>query len=504
MRAALTGTFALALCGCAAASAPPSSIPVAPAPKVVAGAPDGGWRGYNVLLIALDDLNTDITAYGGNALTPNIDRLAASGTRFDQAYSVVPACNPSRTALLTGQRPETNGQYLNEGDFREKPGGESRITLPQFLRGKGYEAVAAGKIFHKPRGRSGEADPVSDPQSWDNQGKVATGTGGMEDYLDKDGWAKWLDGAGEYEGVPISEYIRKFGIWGPISQKAEETGDFQTARYCADYLSQRHDQPFFLACGLSRPHSPQLAPQEFFDLYPEAQVPYPDTRADDMVDVPKFAQKNWSTSFTRKLRSQPDEWRRAIRGYYASTSFADAAVGKILDSLERSGRAKDTIVVLLGDHGFQVGQKDRWEKFTLWDLGGHTTLVMRLPGESGVVGKPVSFLDLYPTLVSALGFERPGFVEGNDMMSLLRAPASAWDQPVVTTYQQGNNGVRWRNWNYIRYRDGSEELYDLSADPHEYTNLLAKDGARYDALRASLRAHIPAVTNPQQGYKPLG
>jgi arylsulfatase A-like enzyme len=503
--ALVAALLAASVAGCAAAGDNPGiAQPLAPPPSAQQPAPDGGFARHNVLLIMLDDLNADITAYGGPAKTPNIDRLAASGIRFDEGYSVVPACNPSRVALLTGQRPETNGQWINEGDFREKPGGKDRITLPQFLRGQGYEAVAAGKIFHKPRGRSAEADAQSDPLSWDRQGKVETGTGGMDTYLDKDGWAKWLKGADSHEGKKISSYIRKYGIWGPIDEKAEDTGDFETARYCADYLRSAKNKPFLLACGFSRPHSPQLAPKEFFDLYPIDQVKLPFAPADDLKDVPPFARRNWSTSFARKLRSDPEEWRRAVQAYYASTSFADAAVGQVLDALEQSGRAKDTIVVLVGDHGFQLGQKDRWEKFTLWRQGGRTAMVMRLPGVQGAVSQPVSFLDIYPTLLSALGMERPRFVEGNDLMPLLRNPQLAWDRPVVTTYQQGNNGIRWRNWNYIRHRSGAEELYDVASDPAEITNLIAKGRGRYRGLIESLQAYIPAVTNPQADYKPMG
>lgn len=495
-----------AIAGCASAGSArkADAIALAPPPATQQTAPDGGFRHFNVLLIMLDDLNADITAYGGPARTPNIDRLAASGIRFDEGYSVVPACNPSRVALLTGQRPETNGQYINEGDFRDKPGGKERITLPQFLRAQGYDAVAAGKIFHKPRGRSTEADAQSDPVSWVNQGKVRTGVDGEGAYQDQDGWAKWLKGADSHEGKPISKYIRKFGVWGPVDQAAEDTGDFETARFCANYLLKAGDKPFMLACGFSSPHSPQVAPKAFFDLYPLEKIELPFAPADDLNDVPPFARRNWSTSFARKLRADPEEWRRAVQAYYASASFADAAVGKVLDALEQSGRAKDTIVVLVGDHGFQLAQKDRWEKFTLWRAGGRTAMVMRFPGVTGAVSQPVSFLDIYPTLVSALGHKRPTFVEGNDLMPLLRDPRLAWDRPAVTTYQQGNNGIRWRNWNYIRHRNGVEELYDVAADPHEITNLIAKGRGRYRALIRSLEAHIPAVTNPQHDYKPMG
>jgi arylsulfatase A-like enzyme len=260
-----------------------------------------------------------------------------------------------------------------------------------------------------------------------------------------------------------------------------------------------------LACGLSRPHAPHLAPKEFVDLYPLDKVRMPKAPEGDLNDVPKVAKVNWSTGFTRKLRSEPEEWRRAVQGYLASTSFADAAVGRILDALAASGRDKDTIVVILGDHGFQVGQKNRWEKFTLWDLGGRTTMIMAVPGISGRTVKPaVSFLDIFPTIAAMVSGTRPDFVEGNDLTPLIRNPQMAWDKPAVQSYQQGNVGVRLGPWNYIRYKDGSEELYNLESDPLELKNLVAKGRGKHGALIESLQIHMPKVTNPQVDYKPLG
>lgn len=459
----------------------------------------------NILFIVMDDLNADTSVYGGQALTPNMERLAARGVRFENGYSVVPACNPSRVALLTGQRPETTGQYVNEGNFRDKPGGAERVTLPQWLRGQGYTTVAAGKIFHHPRGRGKDVPATSDPQSWDVQARVETGTGGMATYLDKDGWARWLKGADNFTGLKIGDYIRKNGIWGPIAEPKEETGDFQVARYCADYLKKAQETPFMLACGLARPHAPHLAPKEYFDLYPLDKIRMPNSPDSDLNDVPKIAKTNWSSGFARKLRSEPEEWRKAVQGYLASTSFADAAVGRILDALEASGRDKDTIVVIIGDHGFQVGQKNRWEKFTLWDLGGRTTMIMAIPGISGRTVKPaVSFLDIFPTIAGLVNGSRPAFVEGHDLMPLVRDPQMNWDKPAVQSYQQGNVGVRFGPWNYIRYKDGSEELYNLDTDPLEFDNLVAKGRGKHRKLIERLQIYLPKVTNPQVDYKPMG
>lgn len=454
----------------------------------------------NLLLIVLDDLNTDFGAYGGQAKTPHMDRLASQAVRFDSAYSVVPACNPSRVALLTGQRPETTGQYANPGDFRQLPGGAGRITLPQFLRQNGYEAVAAGKVFHHPRGAQPEREPLSDAVSWDFEPTVSTGIGDATMLHDATGGPAWLKGATEFEGQRISPYLRREAVWGPIPVKKEDSGDFQIASFCADFLNQPRGKPFMLACGLSRPHSPHIAPQEFFDLYPLDKVKLPTVRNDDLEDVPRIARRNFSTSFVRALKAAGEqEWRRAVQGYLASTSFADEAVGRILDGLERSPHRDNTVVVLIGDHGFQVGQKERWEKFTLWDLGGRTAFLMKLPGVTPRVVKPaVSFLDIYPTVLSALGIKRPGFLEGNDLSPLIANPDADWGHAAVSTYEPGNNSVRWGPWNYIRYRDGTEELYHLPSDPHEFNNLVARGRGEHVNLIERLARHLPRAAAPMQ------
>ncbi|KMT66321.1 hypothetical protein XM47_04250 [Catenovulum maritimum] len=457
----------------------------------------------NVLMIAVDDLNNWVGAWGGPAITPNIDALANSGTRFQNGYSAVPACGPSRIATMTGLRPEVTGHFLNEQNLRDLPDGRDIVTLPQFFRKNGYEAVAAGKIFHHPRGLKDEPAPLSDPISWDYQAKTRTGTGGAEDYIGENGWAKWHGGKIAYDGYQIIPYIRKHGIWGPIKEKKEETGDFETAQFCADYLAKSHDKPFFLACGIFRPHSPQLAPQEFFDMYPIDDIKLPEVLENDMDDIPAIARANWSTGFAKLVKSDKEEWKRAIQAYLASTSFADAAIGKILDGLNNSPYKDNTVVVLWGDHGFQLGTKERWEKFTLWHQGSNTPYIIKVPGVKPSVTKtPVSLVDLYPTLVDITGFKAPKRLSGHSLLPLMKAPDQVWQYPAITSYQEGNNGIRWQEWNYIRYRDGAEELYNLKSDPNEYHNLANE--AEHQALIQELRKWLPKVEVPQTEYRPMG
>ncbi|WP_159083948.1 sulfatase [Saccharobesus litoralis] len=457
----------------------------------------------NVLMIAIDDLNNWGGAWGGPAITPNLDQLAAQSSFFRNAYSAVPACNPSRVAVMTGQRSETTGAYLNETNFRTLPGGQDKVTMPQYFRKLGYEATAAGKIFHHPRGQKAKPAVMSDDISWDYQEAGPTGTGGYQDYVNEQGWAKWHGGIAEYEGLPIIPYIRKHGIWGPIQQTDEQTGDYHTAKYCADYLEKTHDKPFFLACGIFRPHSPQLAPQKYFDMYPLEDIKLPDVPADDMQDIPNIAQHNWSSGFAKLVMSRPEEWKRAVQGYLASTTFADAMIGHILEAFNNSQYADNTVLVLWSDHGFQLGHKNRWEKFTFWKQGAGAPFIIKAPGvKPAIIDNPVSLIDIYPTLIELMQTPSKDDLDGVSLAPLMQQPKQAWPHPAIITYQQGNNAILLDKWNYIQYRDGSQELYNQHQDPEEYHNLAADP--QYKSVIDKLKTFIPEVVIPQKEYRPGG
>jgi arylsulfatase A-like enzyme len=450
----------------------------------------------NIVMIAIDDMNDWIGAWGGQAITPNIDRLAAEGRAFINSYCIVPACNPSRANLLTGQRPETTGQYINDGNFRDLPGGVNRVTLPQYFRNLGYYAAAAGKIFHSPRGTGPEPNERSDDISWDYQWRGNMGTPGHNLYLNENGYAKWLDGAeqkyikGTYHNTGM-HYISRFGVWGPIPHSKEECGDWQIADFGAQFVQEDHDKPFFLALGIFRPHSPQLAPQEYFDMYPLNQIEMPYIPEDEMDDIPEIAKTNWSTPFVNLVKEK-GEWENAVQGYLASMSFADDCVGHFLKALDQSKYKDNTIVIFWTDHGFQLAHKDRWEKFSLWRQGTRSPMIIRLPEgkmEPGNTNTPVSFLDIYPTLVDLAGMPIPEYLEGNSLMPILKDPDASWNYPAVVTFEPGNHSVLFENWNYIRYKDGAEELYDHNTDPGEFTNL-ALDPA-FRSLMNRLAAWIP-------------
>jgi arylsulfatase A-like enzyme len=437
----------------------------------------------NIVLISLDDSNNWLGAWGGQAITPNIDKLAAQGRMFYNAHCVAPVCNSSRTALLTGQRPETTGQWGNPGNFRDLPGGAERITLPQYLRAQGYEAVAAGKIFHNPRGSAEKPSPHSDDVSWDYQWVGEFGVPGWDNYYDDKGFVKWIKGKdiGSYPGSKQLEgFLKLQGFWGPVPYDTEECGDWQVMDFGVQYLEKEHDKPFFLALGTLMPHLPHLAPQKYFDMYPLDKIQFPYVPADEMDDIPADERTSLFTTILG-LMKEMGEYEKAVQAYLASTSFADDCVGHFMNALDKSKYKDNTIVIFISDHGYKLGHKNRWAKGTLWNQSTHSPLAIRLPEgmiEPGVSTTPVSFLDVFPTIVDLLGLEKPSFIEGNSLMPLLINPASEWKHPAIVTNGPGNHSILYDKWNYIRYEHGAEELYNLAGDPDEHINLAADTAYR--------------------------
>lgn len=426
----------------------------------------------NVIFISVDDMNNWIGNWKGIANTPNIDKLVKEGVAFKNAHCAAPSCNPSRVSLFTGQRPETTGIYGNNGNFRNKPGGKNRVTLPQFLRTKGYKAVAAGKLFHSPRGNRKEPHARSDDQSWDHQFKTSVGTGWDKNYYDENKSAKWLNGDTEFKGLKIDGYLRKSGIWGPIKQSKEMCGDWKTAQFGAEFLKKNHDKPFFLGLGIFRPHAPLLAPKEYFDKYPLKDIKLPNIPEDDMDDVPKNALINFSTGFAKRVKSDPLEWKKAVQAYLACTSFADDCVGEIMNSLNNSKYRNNTIVVFWSDHGWQLGHKDRWEKQALWYQATNAPLIIKTPNQAHTnsIEEHVSLLDVFPTVTELLGFKRPSYLEGNSLVPFLKKAKTKWEHKAVVS-QFKNHSILWKNWHYIHYKRGGEELYNLKDDPNEWHNI---------------------------------
>jgi len=449
------------------------SSAVALGARLGAAAPAEGSR-PNVLFIAIDDLNDWTGCLGGHpdVKTPNIDRLAARGVLFENAFCSAPACNPSRTSLMHGILPSTSGVYHNPQPWREPLKG--KVTLEQHFKANGYTTIGRGKIYHG----GGSKPAYFDPSGWD-------------DYV-----PKGSDPAPPnrpVNGIPGTAHFD----WGPVDVPDSEMDDHKVSVWIARQLARKHDKPFFLACGFFRPHLPWYVPRKYFDLYPEDQVTLPDVKDDDLDDVPPIGKKMARPDGDHKRVLEHKQWRKAVQGYLASISFVDTCVGRVLDALDRSPHARNTIIVLWGDHGWHLGEKLHWRKFALWEEATHAPLLMVAPGVTKPQGRcprPVSFADIYPTLCDLCGLPKPEQLEGVTLMPLLRNPKAPRERPALTTHGRNNHSIRSERWRYIRYSDGTEELYDRDKDPMEWTNLAAKP--ELAGVKKKLAAWLPKTNVP--------
>ena len=446
-------------------------------------------RKPNVLFIAMDDLNDWIKALNPDApiRTPNIERLAKRGTLFTKAYCASAACNPSRTSILTGLRPTTSGVYGNKTDWRRAL--PDAVTLPQHFKTHGYQTTGAGKIFHHHYGGS-----FHDKASFDDFLM-------MPDPPDAPMPEKKLNG--------LAKYGSRNTDWGPWPANEADAIDVKTTNYVVDSLSRKHEKPFFLAAGIFRPHMPFFAPQRFFDIYPADHVTMPGTFEGDLDDLPSGAEallssKKWFFRELMKIeKKSPGTWKEAVRSYQACATFADTQVGRILDALGESDYADNTIIVLWSDHGYHLGEKEHWEKFALWEKTNHVPFIIVAPGVTRAnsrCGRPVSLIDIYPTLIELCGLSGKPELDGVSLTPLLRNPNADWDRPALMTYQRGNHAVRDERWRYIRYADGTEELYDHENDPNEWHNV-AGHSANAEIIER-LKRWLPATeTSPAPDMK---
>ena len=440
----------------------------------------------NVLFISIDDLNDWIEPLGGHpqALTPNISRLAEQGMLFTRAYTPSPSCNPARTALLTGLHTYTTGMYSNYQHWREVV--PDAVTLPDYFRRNGYRTAGSGKIFH-----NGQPDP-----------------GAWDDYfpaLDRQ-----MPGSPRPEGrgpvnMPLFQDMYAAFDWAPLDVPDEEMGDHRSVSWVIEELEREHDQPFFLAAGIYRPHLPWYVPQKYFDMFPIDEVQLPELLANDLEDVP---QRGLEIAYRggnyHEHVVEADQWVEAVQGYLASIAYADAELGRLMDALDASTHAGNTIVVLWSDHGWQLGEKEHWRKFALWENLARVVMMWRVPPgipglaegtrEDSISGRTVSLLDMYPTLLELTGLPPSPELDGTSLVPLLQDPDAPWDRPVITTYQFSEYSIRDERYRYISYIDGSEELYDHNADPHEWTNLA--DDPSHAAAKARLAGFLPISPAP--------
>lgn len=475
--------------GAAAAALPPWMVSCA-----------GKKKPLNILFIAVDDLNDWANCLGGRpgVFTPNLDRLAGRGILFTNAHCSAPACNPSRASVFTGIRPSTSGVYYNRQHWRKAPVLGKAVTVPEHFRAHGYSVVGGGKLFHclswikTDYGRDG-----NDPKVWDEYFPAKTKP--MPDFLwpedavwDEFETVRWTPLAGPgTEGRPDW-----FFDWGPLEAEDEETSDYKVVEWAARELQKRHEKPFFLAVGIFRPHIPWFVPKKYFDLYPLEGITLPPIQENDLEDCSPvgkgFCRRKWQEWVLAN-----DQWKPAVQAYLASISFADAQLGRLIDALDQSRYAENTIIVLWSDHGMHIGEKEHWEKFTLWEESTRVPLIFVVPGitrPGSQCVQPVSLLDIYPTLVELAGHESMAPLEGQSLVPLLKNPTLETGRAVVTTYGQDNHGLRSLRWRYIRYHDGSEELYDHKIDPDEFTNLAGRED--YSAVKDELVRWLPEINRP--------
>ena len=422
----------------------------------------------NVLFIAIDDLHDWVGYLGGNpqSVTPNLDRIARRGVRFTRAYAPVPVCNPSRAAVLSGMRPSTTGVYDNSIDWRPLIP-EAKMITAQF-RNAGYWVAAAGKVPHYLR----ESD-------WDV-------------------YIKSKDGFQRKKGDPLHG--------GPMVNDVADDAmlDHRNVTWAVDQLQAPHHRPFFLAVGLTKPHLPWNVPRSYYERFPLESIELPPNRPDDLEDVPpegirmsRIPERPGTAESDHETIVREGRWKDGIQGYLAAIAFMDGQLGRLIDALDQSPHRDDTIVVLWGDNGFHLGEKHHWRKQTLWEEATRVPYAIAAPGVTRpetTCDRAVDLMSLYPTLMDLAGLPIPDHVEGPSLRPLLTNPKASWDRAALSTYQFKNHAVRTERWRYIRYHDGTEELYDESKDPNEWINLAGEPAMQ--KAKAELAAYLPKGDAP--------
>lgn len=439
----------------------------------------------NVLFLVVDDLSSrllgDTNRYAGKVVAPNIQRLADSGVIFTHAYTASPVCSPSRTAFFSGVSPWKSGHYHNALQVEKSEPLKDALSLAGLFKKAGYTTVSYGKVTH----------------GWDQR----------EHWDDKIGHKR--DPAPP--GAPLTPVGRGEQDWGPIHLTEEEMNDTLMASYAIKQLQKKHDRPFFLACGLFNPHMPWYVPQKYFDMFPLDEVTTPELKEDDLDDVPVLGRllTQGKSKFVDAVLEHGLH-KQAVQAYLATTAYADAQIGRVLNALEKSPYKNNTIVVFLTDNGFHLGEKHHWQKATLWEEATHCLLMFRAPGATsagGVSKRFVSLQDIYPTLAELCGIEPPSYIDGRSLVPLLKKPDAEWESTAITGLTNksepinGYISIRNEMGRYIRYKEGQEEFYYTSRDPHEWTNQIGN--SEYATTIRKLRAMVPAPAEMSPPMPPV-
>lgn len=425
----------------------------------------------NVLVISIDDLNDWVGCLGGHpqARTPNIDRLARRGTLFANAHCQAPVCTPSRASLVTGLLPSSTGLYFLQPGLSGSNVTRERMTLVEHFAKLGYRTMGAGKFHHN------------------DEAKFYQEYGGK------------LGGFGPIPKAKISYPTGlKLWDWGAYPATDAEMPDTKVADWVIGKLEEKQPKPFFLVAGFWRPHVPLYAPPRWFELFPRKTVRLPEVLAGDRDDLPLYAidLTEGAPAPKHEWFIENNAWKHAVQSYLASIAFVDDCVGRVLDSLDANSHKDDTVIVLMSDHGWHLGEKGRWAKRSLWEESTHVPLIVSAPGfnQKQVTRKPAGLIDIYPTLLELTGHSPRADLQGRSLVPLLRDPKAEWDRPIVTTFGPKSHALRTEHHRYIRYADGSEELYDHRTDPHEWHNVAANQ--KHADLIAGLQKHLPKENVP--------
>jgi iduronate 2-sulfatase len=457
---------------------------------------------YNVLFIISDDLRPELGAYGTAMIkTPNIDRLAARGTRFDNAYAQYPVCNPSRTSFLTGRYP-TQTRVMNNNDYfrRNFP---DWVTLPQYFKNNGYVTLRSGKIFH---------GGIDDQISWSEGGEppdpniTERGNPNFRPQRPADSDPDNEERAQTQGANARTSNSDRIVV---LDGDGESHGDYRATTRAINMMEKHKDKAFFLALGLVKPHSPPTAPKKLFDLYDVNQIPLPidfGTTPKALPGAPPISISPRNSDLFIGRESPPELSRQMKRAYWASTSFADTQVGRVLESLEKNGIKEKTIVVFFGDHGYHLGEKGKWSKaYSLYELGLRVPLIIAIPnGKANASSRIVELVDLYATLADLCGLPRPADIEGESLRPLLTKPNAGWRNVSygITDYRGIiGKSVRTERWHYVEWDDGKQGrmLYEHPKDKLELTNL-AED-PKYSAVVAEMKALLKLMPNETREVK---
>lgn len=431
----------------------------------------------NVLFIAIDDLNDYVNCMNGSirAYTPNIDKLAKAGTLFTNAHCQAPICGPSRASIMTGLYPATSGNYLQLKDqniVKSNKVSQAAIFMPDYFEQHGYKTMAVGKIYHN----------GDDAKTFDEYGGKFAWMGPKPQKRFKYDPA-WFD---EKKGSTQTD-------WAAYPEQDSLMTDFQSAQWAVHKLQQKHDKPFFMGVGFVRPHVPWYAPQKWFDMYPLEDIQTPPYNPNDFDDIPAMGQRVADVPMmpTTEELIKAKEWKKALQAYLACISFVDAQLGKVLDALENSDYANNTIVVLWADHGYHLGEKNRFAKQALWERDTRTLLTIKTPDgiQNQTSNAPVQLLDIYPTLTDLCKLPRNELNEGNSLVPILTNSKKQTIHPALSFYGVGNVAVRTEDYRLMQYEDGSIEFYDMKNDPNEWHNL-AKDKKHQQTI-AEMKTFIP-------------